>query len=303
VRDAYVSQAEALAELAEATALLEGGEFTDADKAGALADNLQRVVDAMPEGPEKRRMQEFIDLLRGIEDAGEGVEDIDWEEALPTGGQTIEFPEIEFDKGDAEAQAEDMGESIGSFLGDSMGPAMQGALLGTFIAPGWGTLVGGALGMLYGTVTQAWDKLAEAKPDGMSMWDWIGDISFQQEGSAWDQFVTGIKSIGTTIWDEIWGLGESVVRGFAGALSFFAYLITDWPGEMWEKLKEKIREVFRMRSPSKAMAELGVDAVAGFLEGMVNKFWDVLGWAGGTAEAVKTAIGEIFFRVSGTART
>lgn len=181
---ALFRQAQAIAENRKQVLLLAGEEVDAADESHILGDALQEIVDKMPDGASKKRLQDFVDVLKDVPEIPKGSIDA----GLGLDGGTGTVPQIagfgaKNPLEDLKTGVEDPGlwDSIkqaisdnfvgifalaGSLIVPALAGAFQGAAIGTAFAGPLGTIVGGIVGLLIGLlvkgIVQNWSKIVNA---------------------------------------------------------------------------------------------------------------------------------------------
>jgi hypothetical protein len=114
------------------------------------------------------------------------------------------------------------------------------------------------------------------------IWDGFWDNVGKKVSEAWNGLVSTVKNFGDNI---VGGIRD----GFASAWNGF----TGWIHDRLMELPEVVRNVLGIHSPSRVMAELGLNAAQGFLTGWSGGDGALLAAVGSTAAAMAGAGGRV----------
>lgn len=308
--DAYFDQAEALADVAEQLAIINGGTFTEKDRAQILADSLRGLVDTYPE------LQGVIDMLDEIEAGSSDGGDIPMDFAVDP---NIDTSGLEGALDSAAGEGSQFGNDwISTFMSAAF-VAMAGAqVAGAFGVTAAAAVSAGAVGVaalaiggLIWTLQDAaeqeggYDKVAE------NIWDNVAaaltgnadDIELSPAANEFqNSLMNGLDKLGLGTWEsedsfdwgfnEAWdsftedfgnGLGETPtairqgLERFATNLAYTARLAFDtYFG--FDILSFMFDEQGNVATPAEVLENIkqaGRDLIGGFIEGAGEKFW---GW-------------------------
>lgn len=165
-----------------------------------------------------------------------------------------------------------------SFIENTFAGAVGGGLIGS-IVPGIGTVVGAIVGAIIGAFTSEpveplrkaiWNFLTEAfrLDNAFETWDaasyWFGKIKDDFEAGDWA------------------AIGEDILQGIMGALLAPFEIISSPFLNLFEWIRDGIKDIFGIHSPAEEMKPIGENIVLGILDGFglvdfmkkVTDWWD-----------------------------
>lgn len=260
---ALLDQARAIAETRKQFLLMSGEEVTASDEAHMLADALEGVIANIPDGAAKKKLQDFIGILRSVPDVPKGEADLGIdptaETPIPqvTGAADIDpLKDLQTATKNPSMWSSikdgiiDNIESIFSLAGSFILPALaggaaEGSILGSFGGPVGmiaGAIIGLLVGLLVKLVTKNWDKIAAAvtgfvkKVPGylMGLIRVIGDFFVKLPGRMAYAvgFLLGfigkaIAFVITGIGKLFLGLGKAIWEALKAGLAGIQYLLSE----------------------------------------------------------------------------
>jgi len=293
---AYLNSAEAAVEVQRQTALMAGQNWDAGDSARALAQELDKIGDSINIEPVRKRIEEIS-------------------EALMNAPSVPEVPEAFSDAG--EDAAGNFADSFGDEMGDAIPLALDGIgqtavqkLLGDMesSASGGGGkksiwerlldpqrfIVGGGVGSAVGAIVGAIVG-AFGGPIGIAAGAFIGQWVGSIVAIFWEEITAGIGWVAKNIPKH----GGKIIQGlWDGIVELGKDLFWNWPKRLIGWIVDPLLNTFRMRSPSRLMADMGKNIIRGLLNGIKEVGRDVLQWFRDLPGKIVSALGSFASTVS-----